>query len=179
MLLNGYPTPCVISITQEQLTPDSGPLTVGEFGGTRCTLVSASESLDCGRTGALLRHPTVLALCGRAPGGRWSLGVKSASEEVARMVLSALVVPDPVAPSGIRSRIPWSTPALPPDEALEEVTGCGRIGSDRDMYALLSERRPASDALVALCEVDCKSISSASHSRCRRFCFFSDRTRNL
>lgn len=79
---------------------------MGEFGGTRFTLVSASESLDCGKTGALLHHPALLALCVRDPEGRSSLlGVKPAAEEVARMVLGALRDPEPVAPSGLRSRI--------------------------------------------------------------------------
>lgn len=95
------------------------------------TLVSASESLDCGKTGALLHHRALLYA--REPEGSSSLVLKAAADEVAWMVLGTLKDPEPVAPSGLRSRILWSTPALSLDEALEEVTGWGRIGSDRDI----------------------------------------------
>lgn len=106
-------------------------LTSGEFGGTRFTLTSASESLDEGKTGALLQRAALLMLYVR--GGSPGLGEVQAAEEVARMVLGALRDPDPVAPSGLRSLYPCPTPALSLDEALEEVTGWVRTGSDRDM----------------------------------------------
>lgn len=69
----------------------------------------------------------------REQGGRPGLGEIQAAEEVARMVLGALRDPDPVAPSGLRSLYLCPTSALSLDEALEEVTGWVKTGSDRDM----------------------------------------------
>lgn len=109
-------------------------LTSGEFGGTRFTLVSASESEDCRNTGALRHHPALPTLHVRKPEGRSSLEEKPAAMEAARMLLGALSEPEPVAPSGLRSLNLCSTPAaLSLDEAREEVTGWGSAGSDRDM----------------------------------------------
>lgn len=84
-------------------------------------LVSVSEQLDWVSTGALMLQ------------GASSLGVNA--DEAARMLLGALRDPDPVAPSGLSSRtLTLSlTPSLSRDDALEEVTGCGRTGSDTDM----------------------------------------------
>lgn len=72
-------------------------------------------------------------LCVREPEVKPGLGEKKAAEEVARMVLGTLRDPDPVAPSGLRSRNLCNTSALSLDEALEEVTGWVKTGSDRDM----------------------------------------------
>lgn len=108
-------------------------LTSGEFGGTRFTLTSASESVDEGKAGALRHRAALLILYVREQEGRPSLGEKRAADEVARIVLGALRDPDPVAPSGLSSRNLGSTPTLSLDEALEEVTGWVKTGSDRDM----------------------------------------------
>lgn len=116
-----------------QVLPAYQLLASGEFGGTRFTLTSASESLDEGKTGALLQRAALLMLYVRGQEGRPGLGEIQAAEEVARMVLGALRDPDPVAPSGRRSLNRCPTPALSLDEALEEVTGWVKTGSDRDM----------------------------------------------
>lgn len=152
----------------------SGPLTVGEFGGTRCTLVSASDPLDCGTTGALLRHPALPVPRVREPDGGSSLGVKPAAEEAARMVLGALVDPEPVAPSGITCRVLRSAAGLSLEEALEDVTGCATTGSDVDRNGNATSDAPWRRARRS---VDCSSISSAS-PRGRRF-FLSDKISNL
>lgn len=72
-------------------------------------------------------------LCVREQEARPALGEKQAADEAARMLLGALRDPEPVAPSGLSSLNLGSSPTLSLDEALEEVTGWLRTGSDRDM----------------------------------------------
>lgn len=94
------------------------------------------------------------------------------------MVLGALWDPEPVAPSGLRSRILWSRPILSLEEALEEVTGWGSTGSDSDKYALRPSWRKGnatSDSLTLW--GDRKSISSMRSGH--RLIFFFDRISNL
>lgn len=160
---------------------DFYPLTSGEFGGTMITLVSASESVDCGNTGALLHHPALPTLYVRRPECRSSRGEKPTAEEAGRMLLGALRDPEPVAPSGLGYLNLWSIPAARSlDEALEEVTGWCRTGSDRDMQALracCSAGKPTSETRPTLWMVDCSNIPSAS-SRFRLL-FILDRASNL
>lgn len=145
------------------------------------TLVSASESVDCGNTGALLHHPALPALHVRNPECRSSLGEKPTAEEAGRMLLGALRDPEPVAPSGLRHLNLCSISAARSlDEALDEVTGWCRAGSDRDMQTLpacCSVGKPTSETRWTLWMVDCSNIPSVS-SRFRLLFIF-DRASNL
>lgn len=160
---------------------DVNPLTSGEFGGTMITLVSASESVDCGNTGALRHRPALPTLYVRKPECRSSLGEKPTAEEAGRMLLGALRDPEPVAPSGLRYLNLWSISAARSlDEALDEVTGWCRAGSDRDMQALpacCSAGKATSEIRRTLWMVDWSNIPSAS-SRFR-LRFILERASNL
>lgn len=110
-----------------EFTLECVSFSAGELGGTRLGS-SSSESLDCGRTGALLRQIILFLLYIRDL-RFWS------TLEVANMVLCVLreSKPPPEAPSGRMNRILWSTAALSFDEFLEEFEGCASIVSETEM----------------------------------------------